>query len=214
MHQVLNQNGILIRLDDLAQSYDDGFEQCKDIWRKNQDLSTEEQLRIMLELLPDEKPKTISPNLMQGLVDAFTNPLLDYPPPLINGAKETVKQIKEGKYKIGLVCNTGRTPGKTIRILLERVGLINYFYVTTFSNELGIRKPDPRIFLHTLSQMQSLPRNSLHVGDVVELDVLGAKNVGMLSVHLNPDHVPYQKITPDFAISHLTELEYVLMKLK
>jgi putative hydrolase of the HAD superfamily len=212
--RILKEYGIDVALDHWTKSYDDGFERYKQIWRRNSDLSTEEQLKIMLELLPGEKPKIISADLMGKLIEAYTIPLLLYPPPMIEGARETLKQIKDEKYKLGLICNTGRTPGKTIRILLKQVGIIDCFNITTFSDEFRIRKPDPRIFHHTLTQLKSLPRESLHVGDVVELDILGAKNAGMQSVHLNPNNTPYEQIVPDFTIGHLYELKAILDKIK
>jgi putative hydrolase of the HAD superfamily len=221
IRKILQQNGLNIKFDDLAIAYDKGFEKCSETWRKNLDISTEEQLKIMFDFLEDEKSRERPLNLMPELVEAFVSPILDEPPSLIDGAKETLQQIKKERYKIGLICNTGRTPGKTIRILLERLGIINYFDVTTFSNELGIRKPDPRIFLYTLDQLKSHPQNSLHVGDIVELDVLGAKNAGMLSVHYDPDktsHAPIRsqdiKLAPDFSIKKLMELGIILNKIK
>lgn len=221
IHKILGQNGINVKFDHLALAYDKGFEKCNETWRKNLDLSTEEQLEIMFDFLEDEKLRNLPRNLMSQLVEVFVSPILDEPPPVIDGAKETLQQIKKESYKIGLICNTGRTPGKTIRILLERLGMIHYFDVTTFSNELRIRKPDPRIFLYTLDQLKSHPKTSLHIGDIVELDVLGAKNAGMISVHFNPNQTHYAEIrsqdtefVPDFSIKELTELKIILDKIK
>jgi putative hydrolase of the HAD superfamily len=218
---ILEQNGLNVRFDDLALAYDKGFDKCNEVWRKNLDLSTEEQLEIMFDFLEDEKLRSIPLNLMPELVEVFVSPILDEPPSLIDGAKETLQQIKKESYKVGLICNTGRTPGKTIRILLERLGMINYFDVTTFSNELRIRKPDPRIFLYTLDQLKSHPQSSLHIGDIVELDILGAKNAGMLSVYYNPNKTSHASIhsqdirlAPNFSIKKLMELEIILNKIK
>ncbi len=204
----------MVGYDDLSRAYDGGFEICKETWNKNEYLSTEEQLAMILQLLHQEIPKSISSDLMPDMVKAFVSPLLVYPPPLIEGAKETLERIHEEKYKIGLICNTGRTPGSTIRILLERLGMLRCFDLTAFSNELRIRKPDSRIFLHTLNQLRSLPQNSLHVGDMLELDVVGAKKVGMISVYFNPNHTPIEQVDPDFTIDHLAFLENVLVELK
>lgn len=212
--RILELNRKKVNFDDLFKSYNQGFEKCKEIWRQNLDISTEEQLKIMFDLLENDDLKNTPADLMADLVEVFVSPILDEPPPVIDDAKETLDQIKKEQYKIGLICNTGRTPGKTIRILLERLGMINYFDVTTFSNEFRFRKPDPRIFLHTLTQLKSQPQNSLHVGDIVELDILGAKDAGMLSVHFSPDHIPYGQIAPDFTIRHLKELEGILKNLK
>ncbi len=212
--RILQQNRREVKSDHLLDAYHKGFEECKKTWRRNLDLSTEEQLKIMFDFLKDEKLKGISQNLMSHLVEAFVSPILKDPPDLIDGAEETLARVKEKGYKVGLICNTGTTPGKTIRVLLERFGMLEYFDVTIFSNELKIRKPDPRIFLHTLAQLKSQPQSSVHVGDLIDTDVWGAKNVGMVAVHFNPDLIPCEEIDPDFAIRQLKELSWILSDLK
>jgi len=212
--KILQQNGREIKSDHLLDAYHKGFEKCKETWGRNLDLSTEEQLNIMFEFLDDEKFKDITRDLMSHLVEAFVSPILEDPPDLIDGAEGVLTQVKKKGYKVGLICNTGRTPGKTIKVLLERLGMIKYFDVTTFSNELKIRKPDPRIFLYTLTQLKSRSQDSAHVGDLIDVDVWGAKNVGMVSVHFNPDLIPSDDISPDFAIRQLKELRWILSDLK
>jgi len=212
--RILQQNRREVKSDHLLDAYHKGFEKCKETWRRNLDLSTEEQLKIMFDLLNDEKLKNIPQELMPHLVEAFVSPILEDPPNLIDGAEEILTRVKEKGYKVGLICNTGTTPGKTIRVLLERLGMMKYFDVTTFSNELKIRKPDPRIFLRTLTQLKSQPQSSAHVGDLTDVDVWGAKNVGMISVHFNPDLIPCDDISPDFAIRQLKELSWILSDLK
>ncbi|MCK4404102.1 MAG: HAD family hydrolase [candidate division Zixibacteria bacterium] len=212
--RILRRNGREVKSDHLLDAYHKGFAKCKETWRKNLDLSTEEQLKIMFDFLENTKLKDIPQHLMPLLAEAYVSPILEDPPNLIEGAEETLTQVKKKGYKVGLICNTGRTPGRTIRVLLERFGMIKYFDVATFSNELKIRKPDPRIFLHTLSQLESQPENSMHVGDLTDVDILGAKNVGMVSVHFNPDLIPCDDISPDFAIRQLKELRWILSDLK
>lgn len=212
--KVFQQNGREIESDHLLDAYHKGFEKCKETWRRNLDISTEEQLKIMFDFLEDERLKGIPQNLISHLVEAYVSPILEDPPNLIDGAEEVLTKVKKKGYKVGLICNTGTTPGKTIRVLLERLGMMKYFNVTTFSNELKIRKPDPRIFLHTLAQLKSQPQSSLHVGDLIDVDILGAKNVGMVSVHFNPDLIPCDDISPDFAIRQLKELSWILGDLK
>jgi len=212
--KILRQNGQKINPDHLVDAYHKGFEKCKETWKRNLDLSTEEQLKIMFDLLNEEKLKNIPQKLVHQLVEVFVSPILRDPPDLIDGAEEILIQLKKKGYKVGLICNTGRTPGRTIRVLLERLGMTKYFDVTTFSDELKIRKPDPRIFLHTLSQLKSQPQSSAHVGDLIDVDVWGAKNVGMVSVHFNPDLIPCDDIGPDFAIGQLKELSWIFGDLK
>lgn len=212
--EALQQNGRAVTSDHLFDAYHKGFEKCKETWRKNLDLSTEEQLRIIFDFVEDEKLKEIPRKLMSKLMEAYVSPILDDPPDTVDGAEDILARVKEKGYKVGLICNTGTTPGETLRLLLERLGWRDYFNVTTFSNELKIRKPDPRIFLYTLSQLKSSPQNSVHVGDLMDTDVWGAKNVGMLTVHFNPDLIPCDDISPDFAIRQLKELSWILRDLR
>jgi len=208
--KILKRNGREIKFDHLLGAYLKGFEKCKETWRSNLDLSTEEQLKVMFDFLEDEKIVNLPQNLMSHLVEAYVSPILEDPPDLIHGAEEILTLVKRNGYKVGLICNTGTTPGETIRKLLKRLGMIEYFDVTTFSNELKIRKPDPRIFLYTLTQLKSQPQSSVHVGDLVDVDVWGAKNVGMVSVHFYPDQTLCEEILPDFSIKELKELRWIL----
>jgi putative hydrolase of the HAD superfamily len=214
LREVLRQNGREIGSEKLLDAYSRGFERCKKTWEANLDLSTEEQLKIMFELLGNERQKEIPKALMPHLVEAYVSPILDDPPNLIGGAQEILARVREKGYKVGLIGNTGTTPGRTIRVLLERLRMMTYFDVTTFSDELRLRKPDPRVFLHTLTQLKSLPESSVHVGDLIDVDVWGARNVGMVSVHFNPDLTPCEEISPDFAITELKGLNLILGRVK
>ena len=218
---LLQQNGFDVDFGSLYRAHEEGYEKCKETWNKNLDLSTEEQLKIMFGFLDDPRFKAIPQSLMTQLEEVFLAPILKDPPPLIQGAKKTMDRLQAEGYRIGLICNTGRTPGRIIRKLLEKLDIIGYFGALTFSNELRIRKPDERIFFHTLSQLKSDPVNAVHVGDELRTDVLGAKRAGMTSVHFNPNQSSSAEIrsqdmnlVPDFSIRGLTELEIILGKIK
>jgi putative hydrolase of the HAD superfamily len=207
LSSILRENEREVKPDILIYAYHRAFEKCIEIWEKNLDISTEEQIEIMFGFLGGDKFKNTPPDLMSRLVEVFVSPILDDPPSLIEGTKEALKAAQKKSCKIGLICNTGRTPGKTIRILLERLGIARYFSVTTFSDELKIRKPDPGIFLHTLAQLKSRPESSLHLGDLIDADILGAKNAGMISVHFNPKQIPYEKVHPDLGENRVLRVQ-------
>jgi putative hydrolase of the HAD superfamily len=211
---VLRRNGMKVSSDHLLDAYLKGFEKSQETWRRNLDISTEEQLKNLFGFLEMNQFEAIPSDLLPQLVEAYVSPILDDPPDLIEGAKEILLSINKRCYKIGMVCNTGTTPGKTIRVLLERMRIKGYFAVTIFSDELGIRKPDPRIFLHTLAQLKSQPQSSVHVGDLIDADVGGARNVGMVTVHFNPELLPCDDYGPDFTIRKLNELSWILGDLK
>jgi putative hydrolase of the HAD superfamily len=221
IQDLLQGNGFGVDFNSLYRAYEEGFEKCKETWNKNLDLDTQEQLTIMLGFLDDFRFKTIPQSLMLKLEGVFLAPILKDPPVLIQGAEKIVEYVQAKGYKVGLICNTGRTPGRIIRKLLKKLDMLKYFGALTFSNELKIRKPDPRIFFHTLSELKSDPANSMHVGDGLNVDILGAKSAGMLSVHFDPNQTHYVEIqsqdvdlVPDFSIKELAELKTILQELK
>jgi putative hydrolase of the HAD superfamily len=72
--------------------------------------------------------------------------------------------------------------------------------VMVFSTEVGVRKPDPAIFLDALGRLGVDPVDALFVGDRLDVDVHGAANVGMTTVQalwFNADDSP-AAIEPDF----------------
>jgi putative hydrolase of the HAD superfamily len=211
---LLEESGLDVDFDSLYRAHQEGFEKCKETWKKNLDLGTQDQLKIMFGFLEDHRFEGLPQSLMLKLEEAFLSPILKEPPALIEGAKRTVKYVHAEGYKIGLICNTGRTPGRTIRELLRKLDLIKYFRALTFSNELRLRKPDPRVFIHTLNQLKSDPAGSVHVGDDLRGDILGAHRAGMISVHFSPDQNPGTEIQPDFSMKELTELKTVLERIK
>ena len=122
----------------------------------------------------------------EKVVHAYEDLTLEYLPPLLGGVADAVEQLA-GPYSLGLICNTGYTGGRVLRQMLERHGLARHFRVLTFSNEFGWLKPDPGIFHHTLDQLGAPPERALHVGDMQDLDVDGARAAGMYSAHYLPD---------------------------
>jgi len=81
--------------------------------------------------------------------------------------------------KTGLVANSWPDPGRVLRGDLEAFGLGARLDVAVFSDDVGVRKPDPAIFLHACDALGISPAGALHVGDDLEKDVQGAAKVGM-----------------------------------
>jgi putative hydrolase of the HAD superfamily len=222
IRRILREHGYDIDSEPLLEAYLKGFEKCKETWRKNLDLSTEDQIANLMGFLDLSNLEAKIENLMPDLAKAYSSPILDDPPELIAGAKGILAELKGDGYRIGLICNTGTTPGRVLRTLLARFGLLDFFQVATFSDELKIRKPDPRIFQQTLRQLGSPPQNSLHVGDLLSVDVMGAKNIGMLAVQLDSGQAFFDEILPecsgeiqpDYSIGELKELKLILDQLK
>lgn len=112
------------------------------------------------------------------LEEAYCPPVLAAPPVLNPEAVPTLQSLRDRGSPVGLICNTGRAPSRTLRQLLDRLGIRGYFEATVFSDELGWRKPNQRIFLETGRRPGALPANIVHVGDNPEGDVLGRETGG------------------------------------
>jgi putative hydrolase of the HAD superfamily len=111
--------------------------------------------------------------------------------------------LDERGYRIGLISNTGRTPGVAMRRLLADYGLLDRFAVTIFSNEEGVLKPRREMFDRAAARLGVPNAAVVHVGDNPIADVAGAKAAGMRTVLLGS--LP-TTVAPDAQIASLAEL--------
>jgi len=86
---------------------------------------------------------------------------------------------------VGIICNTGLTPGVELQRFLSKVGVAEYFDMMIFSNEVGIRKPDRRIFRLAVQALRADPQEIVHIGDNLRIDVWGAKAAGFKAIHFS-----------------------------
>src|SRR5437773_2387337 len=82
-----------------------------------------------------------------------------------------VRELASRGVALGIVSNTGRTPGVILRRVLERHGLLRHFKAISYSDEVGYRKPDGEIFRRTLAELGFDAGEAAHVGDNPIADV-------------------------------------------
>lgn len=114
----------------------------------------------------------------QYLVTAFEESLWEGPPELADGARDIIPKLAE-QHALTIISDTMYSPGRVLRTYLERADLFQYFSGFVFSNETGVSKPDPKAYEQALKTTNSSFKQSWHIGDRVDTDVSGAKNVGM-----------------------------------
>jgi len=172
-------------------------------WSGRLDMGLDEQLSVFLKCMGLEP----TPELMGAIDGPYGDAVLKMKPTVVEGALEAVDAIKERGYRVGLISNTGRTPGRAMREVLGQYGFSGLFEVESYSNEIGYQKPHPEIFRLTLLRLKTGPENTIHVGDHGLLDVLGAREAGMRSIqvtrHRNTDFRQYR---PDASIERISEL--------
>lgn len=102
----------------------------------------------------------------------------------IAGAKKMLQALREREIRRGLICDTGLVPSWVVRRLLKSVDLLDELDVLVFSDEVGVPKPNRLMFQIALDELKAKPESSVHVGDLRRTDVVGARNIGMLSVRI------------------------------
>jgi putative hydrolase of the HAD superfamily len=102
----------------------------------------------------------------------------------VEGAEETLERVARAGCPAALICDTGLTPGRVVREHLVRLGLLDGLRAQLFSDEVGVPKPNERIFHAALGALGTAADGAWHVGDLLRTDVAGARGVGMRSVRL------------------------------
>jgi putative hydrolase of the HAD superfamily len=159
--------------------------------------------RIFLRLLgiPEYHASTIT--------ELYIRESLTVKAPVI-GAVSAVKNLSK-RFKVGVVSNGA--PDLQYR-KLETMGLRDLFSCIVLSEEIGIRKPNAKIFHLATSLLNVQSSECLYVGDSYTNDVIGAKTAGMQACWLNRESCAQktESIKPDFVISRLEELPVLLEK--
>lgn len=92
-------------------------------------------------------------------------------------------RLRAAGLRLGVVSNSdGR-----VEEALRAADLLRYFDVVVDSARIGVEKPDPAIFRAALDALDVDPGEALFVGDLYEVDVVGARAAGMSAVLLCPE---------------------------
>ncbi|MFD2178616.1 pyrimidine 5'-nucleotidase [Veronia pacifica] len=179
--------------------------QNQPLWVKYQNGEiTAQELQITRFLGWAEK-LNVEPDELNG---AFLNAMADVCKPLTDVDIVIPKLVE--RAKLGIVTN-GFTQLQKIR--LERTGMTPYFTHVFISEEIGVAKPDPRIFEYALEKMGQPDKASvLMVGDNPHSDVLGGMNAGVDTCWLNlkGETLP-EGIQPTFTASSWQALKSYLL---
>ncbi len=95
----------------------------------------------------------------------------------------TLEYLKP-KYKLHIITNGFQ---EVQEIKMKASGLNKYFATMVTSEEAGIKKPNPAIFQYALKMAGAAVSESLMVGDDPDVDILGAKQIGMNQVLFDPN---------------------------
>ena len=143
------------------------------------------------------------PDLPLDRISSYYLEALSGQPQLFPGALAIIRRAAK-KFPLALITN-GIAMVQRRRFAASPI--MPYFQAVVISEEVGIAKPDPRIFAPALQKIGVAAGDVLYVGDSVTSDMAAARNAGMDFCWLNPDGIP----VPDgqsaaFIIADIREL--------
>lgn len=114
--------------------------------------------------------------------------------------EETLKGLRSRGLTLGIISNWSTR----LRSIARETGLEALVDFIVVSSEVGVRKPDPRIFQFALERAGAAPSEVVYVGDQVEDDVRGAQRVGIRPILIwrkpgHPDGVDAEMILSNLA---------------
>lgn len=173
----------------------------------HREVTARERFALLFRCLGLE-PERCPPGVLTGLLETHRRELskaAHFPPhhaPLLADLAR--------RYRLAVVSNFDYSP--TAHGILEDAGVAGLFDAIVVSDAVGWRKPAPRIFHAALARLGLAPAQALFVGDRADIDVLGARGVGMPVAWINPagDPVPAGLHAPDHDIRDLDELRRIL----
>ena len=139
------------------------------------------------------------------LDEAILTPMLTHRPVIMRDARETLEAVRALGLSVGLISNTGITPGFVLRRILDEMGLWRLLDHAVFSDEVELAKPAVALFENALDEMGVTASEAAFLGDQPRLDVAGARRAGMWSVQVG-DVALTDGVAPHARIGALLEL--------
>lgn len=131
------------------------------------------RFQLMMEML--DQP--LFPHVM-NLYNSYWDTLMLHMKPN-PGILELMRDLKKAGIKIGI--GTDMTAHIQYR-KLEKMGMAPYIDAMVTSEEAGVEKPHPHLFRLCVDKLGCEPQECVFIGDVIEKDVLGARNSGLHGV--------------------------------
>ena len=207
---LLEEAGLPVESGRLAAAHDAAFAEYQAAWKANRQYVVADATARMLAFLQLDAPENLRDALTRSFGEAGAATDLH----LADGVEACLRELRADGLSLGIVCDIGLTPSPTLLGLLDRWGLLEHFGAWAFSDEVGVYKPEPEIFLVALDGLRAPPARAAHVGDRFRTDVAGARGLGMVSVRYTgvyDDPEPGME-EADVVVVHLSELPAVFRR--
>lgn len=145
----------------------------------------------------------------QELADTFCREVLSRIPTknrVIEGAKELLDYLYT-KYDIYILSNGFK---ELQAHKMRSAGITKYFKGIILSEDIGINKPHPELFIHALNVAETTTEESIMIGDMFDTDITGAAGVGMDQIFFNSKGLDTLPFEPTFKVRKLLEIKEIL----
>jgi HAD superfamily hydrolase (TIGR01549 family) len=159
--------------------------------------------RVFAELFPDASREEAA-NTSKLVRSRWQELAKDIPLELFSDVEPTLATLSKQGYSLGLISNATADTRRTVSTL----GLDRFLATVVISGVVGYTKPNPEIFRIALKEAGAKAEEGVHVGDVYEADVVGARNAGMKGVLIDRTGLQSPKDCP-----RITSLEQIFSHL-
>jgi HAD superfamily hydrolase (TIGR01549 family) len=136
---------------------------------------------IIEKVLRKSRLEVLGVNLVQNAMEEFYGPEVEawqvYPDTV-----ETLAALRNDGFRMGLISNA--KSDWAVHAILQRRGIDRFFDVVVTSAQLRVRKPRPDIFNRALAGLDAKASETVFIGDSLEADILGARSLGIKSIHV------------------------------
>lgn len=200
--QIFRDNNLEIDIQSFLEKYIPINHQYWKLYREEK--VSKEQLRYgRLKDTFNQMNYTYEDGLIDKLAIEYIDNLSNYNQ-LFEGTTEILHYLKP-KYNLHIITNGFK---EIQQAKLEKSGIANFFNTVITSESVGVKKPNPKVFHYALETTNAKTYQSLMIGDNLEADIYGAKNVGIKTLFFNPDKKPVPSNVN--AIVKLKEIKYFL----
>ncbi len=113
------------------------------------------------------------------------------------------------------MCIISDAPKLHVWMRIVALNLQNYFDFVLTAEDTGEKKPSPKPFLIALEKLNVTPKETLMVGDWVERDIVGARQLGIITVFARyGDDFNTQNSGADFEITDIIQLLDIIERIK
>ncbi|MDP6759303.1 MAG: HAD family hydrolase [Acidimicrobiales bacterium] len=177
--QVVDERGLDLSADLLRSVVELFPARFEDEWRAGRQYGTSQALDDAFRAFAGR----IGPADETALSEAFEAASYHLEVGAVEGGAATLATLAAAGIPIGLVSDTSLAGGRHLRGYLEDHGLLDHIDHCSFSDEVGVYKPDAKIFRDCLAGLGiDDPTGVVHVGDLRRTDVAGAWKLGMTTV--------------------------------